>query len=1031
MEEGYSAQIKTRAPNRCLRWVAHAGALLVLLVSDAALVRAQVRAGAAYLKVQPSVRYQGMAGALTAAIDEVQAFYANPAATGFSREWQWSAAYTRWVADIYSLSANIGRQFRMPWSRRFGAAFGLCYQGVRPFDSTKGRQASVSASDVLAVLSVASPLALLSPHVAIGANFKYLRSDLMTHAAGAEMFDVGMMWCSPRIGLKGPFEYGLLSAGIAADHLGAPLTFQGEKTPLPRTLRAGLGLHLGAHEGLQVQVTGDYHWVRDEVGRLCLGAELAWGYRLAVRTGYEFNDRLLSKLSAGMSLRLDDRVPLAGNVLSGRNRALRLDVGGLEANELFDVASRAGVHHYTIGPERFELLQPLPHDTLRSMEAVLRWQAARDPDLFDQVRYLLVVERVTGIAAERSELARLLAVLAKKDIELKNAVEAFGQSFLIMSDSLFAEDSPTYRAGFLPPGDYLWTVFAYDRDQHWRVAAQRMWPFHVVAPDIEVVNISFEPDPWITESDTQGVVTVNLRNNGFWTAEKVTLTVTAAQGGSLSTPDTVWKGALHRLAPHTDQSVAFTWLTARPGLHHFQAEAHLFDGNGRLLAEHDTLNNRSTASFYTIPKGRVAIPDTVPAFFFPLVSQQVPLVTKVFFDFQSAVVPSEYYRPSDWFYAPLDTLAKRVIRRPEVVLRIEGFCDAVNGEPLDLARKRAMAVRQILLDLGVRGEQVPIDSVHWAVSPDKKITQNAGVHQERRNVRIRAFRQGSDIAELEVIAPVSFRCLHEPPVPLPVVFANTVKGVVPARCGVLRLSSDALNDSIPAGYALPPGDSLRWPLTESDTVWVHREVTYTLALTDTLDRHFRTRGKRVYLAPKGSHLPIVVGLAEFNDPQPFPIVPWKNLLHELGMRLRYAPTMYFRFVGHACGITPRSVNNAFSRLRAANLQGDFIKAVAEIEGHEPALCRLVMARLDREGTMGKGADEPFTLVLDEERFAQEYQAIDPAAFAKLRALQELPRASCQPFVFSRESGKLLLEGDNGTPVGRQINRRIQIEFFYK
>ena len=50
----------------------------------------QVRSGGAFLKVLPGARHQGMAGSLTGVIDELNALYANPGATGFLRPWQWS-----------------------------------------------------------------------------------------------------------------------------------------------------------------------------------------------------------------------------------------------------------------------------------------------------------------------------------------------------------------------------------------------------------------------------------------------------------------------------------------------------------------------------------------------------------------------------------------------------------------------------------------------------------------------------------------------------------------------------------------------------------------------------------------------------------------------------------------------------------------------------------------------------------------------------------------------------------------------------
>ncbi|MCR4438947.1 MAG: PorV/PorQ family protein [bacterium] len=1019
-------------------FIALVGALTLLCAFAAQSAHGQVRAGAAYLKIQPSIRYQGMAGALSAAIDEVQAFYANPASTAFSREWQWSAAYTRWIADIYGVAANYGRQFRTPWSRRFNVALGLNYQGVREFDSTQGRRPPVSAGDLVGAISVGSPLTILSANLAVGGNLKYLHSDLSGNTASAYIVDMGVMYRSPRISIGGPFQYGLLSAGFAVDHMGSPLQFFQEKTPLPRTLRGGVAMHLGSHNGLQLQLSGDYYQVRDEIGRFCVGAEIAWGYRLALRTGYEFNDRLLSKLSMGMSLRLDDQTSVAREVILGSNQALRVDIGGLEANELFQMAGRAGAHHYTIGPERFDLLQPLPHDTVRSQVVTLRWQASRDPDLFDDVRYVLLVEHTTGVPAEPSQLARLLDLLAQRHVRLRDAVKSFGSSFYAVCDSTFGvtawPEQAWYPVANLPAGDYLWTVIAYDRDEHLRVASQKIWPCHVTRPDIQVVDIVFEPDVWITESDTQGVVSVQVRNNGPWPAERMEMTVVdepPGPGGSFLEPDTVWRGEIVHLPPRNSRAVSFLWRTRTPGLHRFTAHALLCDAEGKRVLERDLADNVLSRTFYTIPKGVVAIPDTVQAFVLPLIAWEVPLLTKVFFDAQSAEVAPQYYKPSQWFYAPLDTLARRVAARQEVVLTLEGFADVVNGEPVTLARTRAMAVRTVLLELGVPPEQVPMDSVKWGASPDRKVTPNVGAHQERRNVRIRAVRRSDGTPQVDIIAPVPLRNVPQPPVPLPVSFSNTVKGVVPVQSGWLHLQATELNDSLAAGYALRACDSLLWPLGEEDVGLLHKGLAYSLVMRDTLGRRFRTRERQGVLVPRGCELPIVVGLAEFNDPKPFAIVWWERVFHELATRLRYSPNMRYRFVGHACGITPRLVNNAFSRLRAAHLQEEFIRAVQGFAETEPANHRLVLSRLDRDGALGKGADEPFSISLSEEEFLKSYREIAPGLFEKISLLHGRATADCQPFLFRAREGELLFEGDNATPLGRQINRRIQIEFFSK
>ena len=106
-------------------------ALFIFLLMPSILT-GQTRAGSAYLKIIPGARQQGLANSMTGALDEPYTFYVNPGATGLLREWQFSATYTKWIADIYNLSLLYGRKFQL--NTLFGdgltAAIGLNYQGI-------------------------------------------------------------------------------------------------------------------------------------------------------------------------------------------------------------------------------------------------------------------------------------------------------------------------------------------------------------------------------------------------------------------------------------------------------------------------------------------------------------------------------------------------------------------------------------------------------------------------------------------------------------------------------------------------------------------------------------------------------------------------------------------------------------------------------------------------------------------------------------------------------------------------------------
>ena len=64
--------------------------LIALSIFSTNNLNAQIRTGLGYLKIVPGARQLGVAGTLTASLDYNYAFYTNPGATGFMREWQWS-----------------------------------------------------------------------------------------------------------------------------------------------------------------------------------------------------------------------------------------------------------------------------------------------------------------------------------------------------------------------------------------------------------------------------------------------------------------------------------------------------------------------------------------------------------------------------------------------------------------------------------------------------------------------------------------------------------------------------------------------------------------------------------------------------------------------------------------------------------------------------------------------------------------------------------------------------------------------------
>ncbi|RMF66965.1 MAG: DUF11 domain-containing protein [Calditrichaeota bacterium] len=502
---------------------------------------AQVQSGSAFLKVLPGARQQGLGSSLTGALDESYALYANPGAIGLLREWQWAASYTEWIADIFQASVVYNRQLRLrtPWSDRLNLGLGVQYQGVRQFDSSRGNAPSASARDILLSLSLGSRLKPISKNLAFGVNLKYFRTELAQFSAKSLVYDLGLLYRTPRFRLsrsgRGLFDYGILSAGVSVTQLGRGLKFVNTTTPLPTAYGAGVALNLGTHDGLQVQLALDYRDVRDGDNRLSFGTEVknllspfnrGLGRFMDVRGGYNFNETLLSKFSFGVSIRLDDYMATSLKNVAPRNSALRFDLAVVGSDALFSPVYRGSVSHKTIRPEHFTIAAPARKTFSVADTVALSWHASRDPDLYDEVNYvlLLAAEDSLGLAQWVADIDRHKQDLfARLDPQtsMPDGHPAVSLLFVDKGENSSVEDS--LRLGTiaissvetrhdlvavrlpkpLAAGTYFWSVMAYDRNHHVRFAGGK----DNAVSRFSVAPLFTEHKPDLTISMQRAVVT--------------------------------------------------------------------------------------------------------------------------------------------------------------------------------------------------------------------------------------------------------------------------------------------------------------------------------------------------------------------------------------------------------------------------------------------------------------------------------------------------------------------------------------------
>ncbi len=933
--------------------------------------RGQVRAGVGYLKMLHGAREIGTAGTMTAALDHTYSFYANPAAAGLLREWQWSATYTNWISDVYNASFLYGRKIPMPWSRLTRLMVGVNYLGIPEFSSSSQQETLISGSNLLITGSMGQPLSFLTSKLSLGASIKYFDSDLANYKAHAFIFDMGLLYRTPRFGFQtlsfGLFDYIIFSSGISATNLGNPMTFISEETPLPQTYRGGIAMNLGKHHGLQMNLGIDYREIRDEDGYFTLGSELSWRQLFSLRMGYSWEPNLLGNFTFGGSIRLDDQI--IDDMIFGRNDALRIDLATNENNSVLDSPYHGTLTLQPLGPENFQMLEPSYDELVDRDHVTLKWELTQDPDLYDDVNYWLLVDR------DSSRLAQIVEITKHEEDTLLQFLE----------NAALMKNQPVIQNNFLmdklQSGNYFWTILAYDKDHHIRFAElknRRIAKFRVTAPDPRVIAINFDYSPWITQDDYQGMLKFTVVNFGNRTAENFSLAIYDSciqkSGNQL-----IHERSIPEILPDDTLNIELEWRTQQHGLHQIGTNITRSDNKEQVVHSYNE-------SFYTIPKGIFAASDTVFIQHHYQIIYDLPYVGKIFFDSSSAVVGEQYIR--DWLIEPpLSVFAKRLKEHPAVRISLQGTIDPNSAEnDISLANERAKAVRDSLNSLGVSLEQMEI--LDGLKLPKRSLPRNPEdreyVLEERRRVDITTDEASEEI----LFSPLQTIYLEK--TDSAIIFNSNIIGVVPFQQGEIKLSSDELSESLKiadkiSGKSLIPKIDCRLDKNKLDN-WLKKSAEYDLTVTDSLDRTFKVRPQETYLDSriKGRERRYFV-LAKFGSVSPFYKFYWTNLINMVPF-LNQDPRIRLRFNGHGCATGPESINNPLSKKRAEAFQNKFLE---DVQVRYPELYQEIKQKQDAS----KGAGES------------------------------------EPLEFRTADGKTVILGDNNTPLGRTLNRRVMI-FFY-
>jgi outer membrane protein OmpA-like peptidoglycan-associated protein len=945
---------------------------------------AQDNVGLPFLKIGVGARPAGMAGVFTGVGDDINTLYWNPGGLGHIRRWQWSATYTQWFADVYQASVSFVKQFRILGSRKTSLGFSCAYLGMPSWDSTGGQKSPVSAGHFVGSICLGQRIDWISRSLAIGVNVKAISSRFDSYSDVNAAADIGILIKPERFKLgslgMGVFDYGVVSGGITFQHLGKEITFDREKSLLPRTLRIGASFRMGKYNGWSILLASDVVRVLGREWNIGVGTEVWWHDVLGGRMGYKMNREDLGDFTFGFSVRWDDVLSSLFHLPSRYGDAFELDLADVGYGEVLKQTYRGTLVHYPVAPEPFNLEEPnVVTSQVRGESSVinLNWEKAVDPDPFDEVKYIIFIDKNKR----------------KIDQTIK-WVERDMNGFLAsdLRDSLLVCElvsTTTFVTSVMERGVYYWAVAAYDLGLHAQLARrgeEKIGQFIVATPDLVVREFRFHHTPWITTTSEQGKLSFVVANIGNAPSEGFRFIAEDMFYDFETDGETVVQPLLEadvlELDAGQDTTFSVLWETWNRGKHIIKWS---IDPDSVVLELNRENNNRQEI-VVTVPKGVVFALDSVEVMATGYDSTDIPIVPEIYFDKHSAMVEPVYYTDQCGMLSVMNTIAKRLRKNPYTILQIMGSIDELSGEHnVTLADKRSENVKSRLMTIGV-----PESQIHVIMDHPQKILG-------RRTMPVNP--QDAEWV-MEQNRVVSFSVLQEDEEkifePVQVAVDTTIRnGIVisprvisPAQIFTWYIDGHTAPFQI-SDQEMANEDSLwgeiYWDATNIDKNIVPRNhwYSYSLVLTDTLGRNFSTHPDSIYVREKMTlRRREVFGAAKFAQVEPVYQFYWDRLM-DVADELVVNPSMRVRFEGHACVIGPESVNTRLSRNRAK---------------------RFSMAFLERLKTAYP------------DNYQEVWKRIEaPVGFGEIEPL----------WVKIKGCGNVLL-GDNNIPHGRYLNRRIMV-----
>ncbi len=284
--------------------------LIVVVALAGSAVAADTKLGAAgaqFLKIGVGSKYQGMADASVATVNDAYAMYWNP--SGLVDVENWTVAFTtvEWLTDINLNYVGVARQFEGVGV--FGASVTVLSAGeheITTIAEQDGTGQFYTATSYAIGLSFARQL---TNRFAFGATAKYVGEKIGRVDSKGMAFDFGTLLYT---------GYNSLRVGMSITNMGPDLKFSGsdlkvaydydEDNPiddqntdrvdaelrtnpysLPLTFRVGLAYDFEIGSKSVVTLSSDFMHPNDHEQKASIGAEYEFAEKFYLRSGYKFN----------------------------------------------------------------------------------------------------------------------------------------------------------------------------------------------------------------------------------------------------------------------------------------------------------------------------------------------------------------------------------------------------------------------------------------------------------------------------------------------------------------------------------------------------------------------------------------------------------------------------------------------------------------------------------------------------------------------------------------------------------------------